>query len=473
MSAVAARILIKLGTDKRFWKFLGAAFVVIILLVTAAGTSCTAHNLQYYASDQVASDFAPLVSSVNAQIEDGPQLNTQLLYSVYITLFDNQNYPDKDNVRNRLLPCFYTKSSKQVAVTDKDGKSVLDKDGKAQHKTVTVITALTDSTAIFSKVESKFNIKIDDTERQYILNLAQLLTASGSSSLSDSVSAYEPLVAQYCTKYGISDYTALVLAIMQTESGGSGNDPMQCSESPCNTKYPHTPNSITDPEYSINVGVQYFASCLKAAKCKSPQDTPGMKLALQGYNYGGGYIAWALKRDGGYTQENAQVFSDMKKEQLGTSVYGNPNYAQKVLSYYNAAGSGTFSYPIQKGLYTITSPFGTRLDPTTGKVENHKGVDFAAPQGTPIYAGESGTVIYAQFGAFPYSGYGNVVVIRHTSSLLSLYGHCSKLLVSNGQTVQKGQKIALVGSTGDSTGNHCHFEIRVNNSSVDPMTYLN
>ena len=165
----------------------------------------------------------------------------------------------------------------------------------------------------------------------------------------------------------------------------------------------------------------------------------------------------------------------MKKEALGTSVYGNPDYAQKVFSYYNAAnasGSGSFSYPIVKGSYTISSPFGFRSDPDTGKAEYHKGVDFAAALGTQIHAGATGTVIYASFGTIPYTGYGNIVVIRHSSSLVSMYGHCSKLLVSQGQTVQKGQVIALVGSTGDSTGNHCHFEIRVNDKSVDPMTYL-
>jgi hypothetical protein len=473
MPAAAARIAAYLVTDKRFWKVLAALFLIVVLIVTAVGTSCAAHNIQYYAANQVASDFAPLVASANAEMEEGQQINTQLLYASYITLFDNQNYTDKDNVRKKLITCFYTVTTKKVTETDEDGNTVLDTDGKPKHKTITVFNEITDSTEIFSKTETKFNIKISDSERQYILSLAEILTSSGSSSLSDNVYAYEPLINQYCAKYGIPKYSSLILAIMQTESGGSGSDPMQCSESPCNTKYPHTPDSITDPEYSINVGIQYFASCLKAAKCKSPQDISGMSLALQGYNYGGGYISWAINRDGGYTQENAQVFSEMKKEQLGTSVYGNPNYAQKVLSYYNAAGSGTFSYPIQKGLYTISSPFGSRIDPMTGKVENHKGVDFAASQGTPIFAGESGTVIYAQFGTFPYSGYGNVVVIRHSSTLISLYGHCSKLLVTQGQTVQKGQEIALVGSTGDSTGNHCHFEIRVSNSSVDPMTYLN
>lgn len=473
MTIGAARVAAYLATDKRVWKLIGAALLVAVFLATGIGTSCTAHNLQYYAANQVASDFAPLVASANAKMEEGQQINTQLLYSSYITLLDNQNYTDKENVRERLISCFYTSTTKKVVETDENGNTVLDADGNPKHKTIIVYNAITDSNVIFSKIEFKFNIKINDSVRQYILNLAAFLNAdSGSFSLSDGVYAYEPLINQYCATYGISQYSSLVLAIMQAESGGSGTDPMQCSESPLNTKYPHKPNSITNPEYSIQVGIQYFESCLRAAKCKSPQDIPGISLALQGYNYGGGYISWALERDGGYTLENAQVFSDMKKKQLGISVYGNPNYAPRVLSYYNTMGTGIFAYPIQKGLYTISSTFGSRIDPITGKAANHKGVDLAAPAGTPIYAGDGGTVIYAQFATFPYSGYGNLVIIKHSSSTVTMYGHCSKLLVTAGQSVQKGQKIALVGSTGNSTGNHCHFEVRVNSQSVDPMKYL-
>lgn len=80
------------------------------------------------------------------------------------------------------------------------------------------------------------------------------------------------------------------MAIMQNESGGTGNDPMQCSESPLNTEYPQRHNGITDPEYSINIGIKYFESCLRAAKCKSPDDVQEISLALQGYNFGNGYI---------------------------------------------------------------------------------------------------------------------------------------------------------------------------------------
>lgn len=156
---------------------------------------------------------------------------------------------------------------------------------------------------------------------------------SGSSTLSENVLAYQPIVTTYCNKYGISDYISLVLAVMQQESGGSGNDPMQCSECPLNTKYLKKPNGITDPDYSIQIGTEYLANCLKAAKCKSPTDIQGISLALQGYNFGGGYISWALKK-GGYTEANATEFSKLKVEELGYKSYGDTDYVSHVLRYY-------------------------------------------------------------------------------------------------------------------------------------------
>ncbi|HEX3016247.1 MAG TPA: lysozyme family protein [Caproicibacter sp.] len=288
---------------------------------------------------------------------------------------------------------------------------------------------------------------------------------AGSGNISGNVLSYQSLVDQYCAQYGISGYSNLVLAVMQQESGGQGKDPMQCSECGYNTRFPHTPNSITDPAYSIQCGVQNLAACLRAAKCKSPSDTPGISLALQGYNFGNGYIAWALQR-GGYSQANAIEFSQMEAKKAGTSGYGDVNYVCHVLKYYNSLVSGTYITPLKAGTYRISRGYGYDGG------ELHKGIDFAAPAGTPIYASASGTVIYAQYGSAPYGGYGNVVVIKHGNNYETLYGHCSKLLVKKGQQVQQGAEIALVGSTGDSTGNHCHFEIRVNGTKVDPAKYL-
>ncbi len=416
MSAAAAKIIIKLATDKRFWKFVGGLLVVVVLIVTAVGTSCTAHNLQSYAAEQVAKDFAPLISSVNSEIEDGEELNTPLLYAAYITLFDNPQYQDKDTVRSQLIRCFYSETAKKIEVTDGNGNPVLDDKGNKTYITQKVTVPVTDNTKIFQSIENAFGIAIDETKRQYTLSLSQILIDYTSSSLSENVTAYESIVSKYCMQYGIPEYTSLVLAVMQNESGGTGNDPMQCSESPYNTKYPQKHNSITDPEYSIDIGLKYFASCLKAAKCKSLEDIPSISLALQGYNFGNGYIAWALEKNG-YTQENAVEFSQMEATKLGWDSYGDINYVSHVLRYYSTTGEdnpngGMFGYPIQVGKYTITSLFGSRTDPTGGGAEFHKGVDFAAPYATPIHASESGTVIYAQFGSYPYTGYGNIIVIR-------------------------------------------------------------
>lgn len=469
----AAKAALMLLKDKRVRKAIISVLVCILFLLTAAGTSCTANNLQHYAQETVAADFASLVSDVNDKITDGGQINTELLYAAYITLLDNSQYSDKESVRKKLIACFYTETEKQVQDKDTDGNPKLDANGKATYHTVTEVHAVNDSFSIFSRIEKKFGITIDSEEQEYILNLTQLIANYGSFSPSGTVTAYDALIAQDCAKYGITEYAALVEAVMQQESGGSGNDPMQCSESSLNTKYPREPNGITDPEYSIQVGIEYLASCLRAAKCTSSSDIPGISLALQGYNFGNGYIAWALAK-GGYTQANAVEFSQMEAAKLGWSSYGDVNYVSHVLRYYSPTSSSgrNFIYPIQSGKYTISSPFGTRTDPITGKTETHKGIDLAAATGTPIFASAAGTVIYAQYAKYPYDGYGNLVVIQHAASLVSMYGHCSKLLVSVGQAVAQGQIIAAVGSTGEATGPHCHFEIRLNEASVDPNNYL-
>lgn len=141
-------------------------------------------------------------------------------------------------------------------------------------------------------------------------------------------------------------------------------------------------------------------------------------------------------------------------------------------SQYSNSGSvkytgGKFIWPV-KG--TITSYFGYRSDPFTGRSSYHDGLDIAAPGGTPIYAAASGTVTFA--GTM--NGYGNVVIIFHGNGVSSFYAHIRNggIKVSKGQTVSQGQYIAQVGSTGRSTGNHCHFSVIKNGTKVDPMSYL-
>ncbi len=127
----------------------------------------------------------------------------------------------------------------------------------------------------------------------------------------------------------------------------------------------------------------------------------------------------------------------------------------------------TYIKPISGG--RLSSGFGGRKAPKRGASTNHKGVDWATPTGTAVMASCGGVVTKAGWG----SGYGYVVYIRHPDGRETRYGHLSKVLVSAGQSVSQGQKIALSGNTGNSTGPHLHFEIRINGSAVNPLNYLN
>lgn len=139
---------------------------------------------------------------------------------------------------------------------------------------------------------------------------------------------------QRIAQHGIPEYVELIKAVMMQESGGRGNDPMQASECGYNTRYPNSPNGITDPEYSIDVGIQNLAACLSAAEVENPIDMEHIKLALQGYNFGNGYISWAKSNYGGYSYANAVEFSTTQAERLGWSSYGDTQYVNHVLRYY-------------------------------------------------------------------------------------------------------------------------------------------
>lgn len=117
----------------------------------------------------------------------------------------------------------------------------------------------------------------------------------------------------------------------------------------------------------------------------------------------------------------------------------------------------------------VTSEFGLRRDPFTGKQTGHGGLDLAAAYGTPIRAVAAGTVILARYG---HASYGNYIVIDHGGGICTLYAHCSALTATVGQTVAAGDQIAKVGSTGRSTGNHLHIEVRINGERVNPRTFL-
>ena len=172
-----------------------------------------------------------------------------------------------------------------------------------------------------------------------LLGCAVSLFGGGSGSnaytpVSAEVEAYEPFIQKYAKQYGIPEYVELIKAVMMQESGGRGLDPMQAAEGSFNTRYPHEPNGIKDPEYSIECGVQELKAALISAEVENPIDMEHIKFALQGYNFGNGYISWAKTNYGGYSYANAVEFSTMQASRLGCDSYGDTQYPAHVLRYY-------------------------------------------------------------------------------------------------------------------------------------------
>ncbi|MDD2494331.1 MAG: M23 family metallopeptidase, partial [Tissierellia bacterium] len=137
--------------------------------------------------------------------------------------------------------------------------------------------------------------------------------------------------------------------------------------------------------------------------------------------------------------------------------------AQRAVEY----AGGEMAWPVP-GNYRITSYFGGRPDPITGVWSTHRGIDIGASYGSAIVAANDGVVIFTG----SHWSYGNYIIIDHGGGISTLYAHNTSLLVRNGDEVSRGEQIATAGSTGYSTGPHCHFEVRINGTITDPLKYV-
>jgi murein DD-endopeptidase MepM/ murein hydrolase activator NlpD len=155
------------------------------------------------------------------------------------------------------------------------------------------------------------------------------------------------------------------------------------------------------------------------------------------------------------------------------SASGDPTFKQLFNSWkkLDTLAGGAIAIPSDKPLRTaeFTSGFGVRSDPFRHGAAMHPGIDLAAPYGTPVYATADGTVLRAGWNN---GGYGNLVEIDHGRGIVTRYGHMSKIVVAEGQHVTRGQQVGFVGSTGRSTGNHLHYEVRIDNSPVNPIPFM-
>lgn len=293
--------------------------------------------------------------------------------------------------------------------------------------------------------------------------------------LSAEVESYRSYVEESTQKYGIPDYVDLILADMMQESHGAGSDVMQCSACGYNTLY--RGGTILDPYYSIDCGVQYMRDGLVAASASGDDDIPNISLALQGYNFGLAYFTWALSR-GGYSHNNAVEYSNMQKQKLSWSSYGDVDYVQHVLRYYKSGiipegvviFSSGYAFPVLSD-WKISQEY---------KGEAHTGIDIAASEGTIVVAAEDGTVTMAQqWDGQTKTGmqsYGNCIDVTGTNTQnITRYAHLKIMVVKEGQQVKQGQIIGYVGNTGNSFGNHCHFEYRPasnNHNHANPRIIL-
>lgn len=298
----------------------------------------------------------------------------------------------------------------------------------------------------------------------------------GMAQVSPELEALRPLFEQYAEEHGMEEHIEILMAMAMQESGGKLEDVMQSSESlglPVNT---------LGQEESIEQGVKYFKQVLS--------DAGGdVKLALQSYNFGSGFIGYANEHnDGAYSKDLAIEFSQMmyqrekhtglyscirpESEETG-ACYGDIGYVDAIYSYYQEApsgGEGEFAFPMD-GDMRKTSDYGYRTHPVTGEQSSfHKGTDYACTEHvTPIQTVADGRVSNAEVQ----SGYGNIVIIDH-GDFHSAYAHLSSFDVKPGDNVKAGQSVATCGNTGTSTGAHLHLEVRNTQygDHVDPLDFL-
>lgn len=290
---------------------------------------------------------------------------------------------------------------------------------------------------------------------------------------------------KYTKQYGIFDYIGLAYALIMVENPGTDgtDDIMQSSESAG-----LAPNTLSG-EASVKQGCKHLAEQIKNGQDQNV-DIWGV---MQGYNFGSAYIPWLANRGGKNTTDLAEIYSrDVVAPSLGnttgatysyvnavsqadgrTYLYlngGNFHYAAMIRQYVQVNESTGYVAPISKPV-TVTSEFGYRIHPITGAYSLHNGIDLVNGNATtPIFAAAAGEVVIA--GSYP-DWYGNYVVIKHSDGLYTGYAHQSQLRVSVGDTVNQGQQIGNMGTTGPSTGPHLHFQFFTNGPWPSSDDFIN
>lgn len=306
--------------------------------------------------------------------------------------------------------------------------------------------------------------------------------------LSPEVEKWRDLVTKEATEQGMEDYIDLFLAIIQVESEGYRyRDIMQSSES---AGLPR--NTYQNETDSVRQGVKHLKNIVSILNSYDPSYANNAKLLAQSYNFGSAFAHYVGKRGGTYTLEVAEAYSrDIVAPSLGNHTglryqYINPISISLGKTYLYRNG-GNYMYGDMVGQYIqsydgtqlappvsplrVNSHFGNRPSPGGIGSTNHKGIDFACVDYiTPIKAVQSGEVVHSGNAG----GLGTAVVIKHSDSFFTTYGHMSVSNVKKGDKVTQGQQVGVCGNTGTSTGSHLHLEISPIpfKNQVDPFPYF-
>lgn len=214
----------------------------------------------------------------------------------------------------------------------------------------------------------------------------------------------------------------------------------------------------TLPMQSVTHVVETRSIAYQTVKTTSTKYTAGTEVVTQEGVDGVEEVTYQISVVNGVAAGKTEISSRVVQEPVECHV----TVGTKRIIAADKNGTAPMLWPLQRVSTSYVSSY-------VGDGRGHKGMDIAAPAGTPIYAAEGGTVITAGKSG---SGYGNYIVIRHNNGLETLYAHCSALYVTQGETVAAGEHIAAVGRTGNSTGNHLHFEVHKNGVFVDPANYI-
>ena len=378
-----------------------------------------------------------------------------------------------------------------IALSAKTGTGIILGNGKGMY-------LIDDNIRIIGDITLSGNL---DVRGDLKINGQQVYPGGSGGGVGPDGSTYEPIniggnitgnanivawLEKYTKLYGIFDYIGLAYALIMVENPSTDgtDDIMQSSES---AGYPGP--GYLKGEASVKQGCKHLAEQIKNGQDQNV-DIWGV---MQGYNFGSAYIPWLSGRGGKNTTDLAEVYSrDVVAPSLGnttgatysyvnavsqadgrTYLYlngGNFHYAAMIRQYVQVNESTGYVIPISKPI-TITSEFGYRYHPITGAYTLHNGIDLVNGNATTaIFASAAGEVVIS--GSYP-DWYGNYVVIKHADGLYTGYAHLSQLSVNQGDTVNQGQKIGNMGTTGPSTGPHLHFQFFTNGPWPSSDDFIN